>query len=62
MISACLATAFLVGGCADACSEAESLCEDCSVEGEDCAAAFANASNEFCEDAVKTYEASCPDG
>jgi len=55
-------TVVFASGCGDACSEAESLCEDCEVEGADCQAAFADASQEYCQKAVDAYEASCPDG
>lgn len=52
----------LTSGCGDSCSEAESLCEECEVEGTDCSLTFADASADFCEDAVAAYEASCPGG
>ncbi len=46
-------------GCGGACSDAQSLCEECEVDPERCERLFADADSDFCEAAVETYEASC---
>ncbi len=60
LISAMISVLACLQGCGHACCEAQSLCEEFSVEGEDCEAAFRNAPSDFCDRAVETYEASCP--
>jgi len=54
-----LVAATLSSGCGSACDDAQQLCEDCELDPQDCEPLYAEASAEFCEDAVDTYEASC---
>lgn len=44
--------------CSDACEEAQDLCEECEKEVDQCAR-FEEQSDESCEAAVATFEASC---
>ena len=52
---------FLGTACGGACDDAIALCEDCELEvvKADCEGRFDEASTEYCEQAVETYEQSC---
>lgn len=57
-----LFAALMNTGCASACSEAVSLCEQCDSPTVNCDNTFNNASEAFCEEAVETYKVSEEEG
>jgi len=57
-----LFAALMNTGCASACSEAVSLCEQCDPPTVNCDNTFNNATEEFCEEAVATYQISKDEG
>jgi len=49
-------------GCATACDDAVSLCEQCDPPEVNCDNTYNNASEAFCEEAIETYQASDDQG